>query len=100
MSNPVTIELEGLSLMLLPTPIAKLAKMQKVVTEKGWDSEEGIAAIIEAVFWGMRRAKTEVTLEWLQEQLDGINSAPVFAAFRDVNGMVKSSGNPPGASPS
>ena len=41
----------------------------------------------EAIFWGLRRAKCEVTLEWVIENVDALNQGAVIEAFLEVNGL-------------
>ena len=80
------IVIEGVSLPLRPTPLAKLMRAMPIIA-KGLDSEEGVEAMTEALFHGIRRAKGEITLEWLRENIDFHNSAEVFTTFVEVNGL-------------
>lgn len=104
--NVETIELclAGVTFKLAPTPVGKLARMQKILLAHGPRSEEGVNAIIEAVFYGARRAGSEITEEWLQTNLDAHSSVKIFEAWRQLNGLVEvaegAQGEAPAASPS
>lgn len=89
--NTVEVTIEGVTFKVAPTPLAKLAASRKAMSafgSKEW-SEEGVAALIEAVFWGARRAGSEITLEWLQTNVDMMNFMPLFDSFLEVNGLKK-----------
>ena len=90
MSNEVVID--GITLPIRPTPLAKLMRAMPLFA-KGLDSEEGVEALTEALFHGIRRAKGEVTLEWLRDNIDFHNSAEVFTKFVEVNGLKPKAAN-------
>ena len=58
-------------------------------------TEDTIAALIGAVFWGAKRAGEAITLDWLTMNVDMTNYAPLFEAFVTVNELR----GKPGASP-
>lgn len=82
----VKLELGGLSLDLAPTPLARLAKASAFLSGGGTD-EAGVEGLCEAIFWGLRRAKSEVTLDFVIENVDAVNQQEVIEAFLDVNGL-------------
>lgn len=84
-----------------PTPIAKLAKCRQFMAKTPEElDEEAVGALVEAVFWGARRAGSKITLEWLQVNVDAHNIAAVARAFREVNlPKMNGTGAPPGESP-
>lgn len=88
------ITIEGITFKVAPTPLAKLAKTQAVFGANAMESPEGVEAMVEALFWGIRRARKEceasggITLEWLLENIDSRNAKDVFELFRDVNTLV------------
>lgn len=88
------LAIEGVQLKVAPTPLGKMARAQQIFATHGMESEAGTEAMIEALFWGIRRARKEhepsgaITLEWLQENVDAKNAKAVFAVFRDVNLLV------------
>jgi hypothetical protein len=69
-----------------PTPIVKLAGALELVGNKETRfTEEGQRALIAAVFWGARRAKAQITLEWLEDNVDIHNVGDVFRVFVALN---------------
>jgi hypothetical protein len=95
----------GLALKIGPTPVIHLAEVERHFAGKTIKTREGIAALIEACFYGIRRTRKEcqaagaITLEWLQENVDVESSAALFEAFGAVN-LFKSGGESvPGEAP-
>ena len=82
----VTVVLGDLELQLAPTPLARLAKASAFLGGTGSD-EAGVEGLCEAIFWGLRRAKCEVTLEWVIENVDALNQGAGIEAFLEVNGL-------------
>lgn len=83
-----TVTIEGIVLPLRATPLAKLVRARPML-DKGAETEEGVTALAEALFHGIRRAKGDVTLDWLIENIDVHNAPEVFAKFAEVNGMTE-----------
>jgi hypothetical protein len=65
-------QLKELTLPILPTPLAKLVSVKDHFLE-GIDTEAGINALTTALFHGIRRAGGQVSLEWIQENVDALN---------------------------
>jgi hypothetical protein len=82
--NTETLSIEGITLPLRATPLARLVKCKEVFTS-GIGTESGADAFAEALFWGIRRAGGEVTLDWLKLNIDVHNRDDLFAAFVRVN---------------
>jgi len=87
------LTIEGITFKIAPTPIFKMANAQGAIAKTGIDSEEGLKALIGAIFWGARRARKEceasgaITLEWLEENIDAHNAKEIFEVFGELNGM-------------
>ena len=78
----VTLTLGGLALELAPTPLARLAKAAAFLQDGAAD-EQAVEGLCEAIFWGLRRAKQEVTLDFVVDNVDALNQDDVIAAFLD-----------------
>lgn len=83
----VELKLDGSTWKLAPTPLVRMAKATAFL-EGRTDDAEVISGLCEAIFWGLRRAKQEVTLEFVMDNIDALNQAEVIAAFLDVNGFA------------
>lgn len=70
---------------IAPTPLSKLVESKRLFETGQLDTEAGMQALIRAIFHGARRAKSEITLEWLEENVDIHNSRELFALFRELN---------------
>ena len=81
-----------------PTPVSKMAKCRLFLAKKEFDTEEAIEALLEAVFYGARRAGSQITLEWLMENVDQHNFPQVMNVFREVN-LPKPDASANGTSP-
>ena len=80
-----TVTIEGLVLPIRPTPLkqlwpalAALTRASDTWTDADWD------AIHAAIFYGIRRAGGEVTLEWVAMNID-LHSFGVLKAFAELN---------------
>ena len=95
------LTIEGITFEVAPTPVAKLTKAQAVFSANAMATEAGIEAMIEALFWGIKRARGvceksgAITLEWLKENIDAHNIGEVFKVFADVNMMKQRSADEP-----
>jgi hypothetical protein len=88
------LTIEGVTFDVAPTPVVKLAAVWPLIrTAEGLQSEGGQAAVISAVFWGARRAKAQITEEWLQENVDVHNFRDVFDVFTDLNVLSTKKGD-------
>jgi hypothetical protein len=88
------LTIEGVTFKVGPTPLCKLADARRLFGSGALDTEDGMKALIAAVFWGARRAGSEVTLEWLELNVDVHNAAPVFNVFMDVNALKPKEATP------
>lgn len=68
-----------------PTPVSKLAKCRQFIGKRELDTEEAVDALLEALFYGAKRAGAQITLEWLKANVDQHNMVEVFKVFREVN---------------
>ena len=95
-----TVIIDGVTLPIRPTPAAKiwpaLPVLQKDPTTWGADDW---AIVQEAVFWGIRRAGGEITMEWLAMNLDLGSFGPVLKVFGEINALVANEGAPAGEGP-
>jgi hypothetical protein len=95
------LTIEGITFKIAPTPIAKMANAQGIIAGAGTGTEEGMRALIEAIFWGARRARGEceksgaITLDWLQENIDSHNAKDIFDVFRELNSLQTPKGEAP-----
>jgi len=78
------LTVEGITFKVAPTPLFRLAPLWKFIgaDEIGGD---GLRALAEAIFWGARRAGAEITLEWLEQNIDVHNSDEVHRVFAELN---------------
>lgn len=82
----VPLTIEGVDFVVAPTPISKLAKARLLFGDlAGRESEEGVDALIEAVFWGAKRAGSAITLDWLKMNVDAHNILEVQGVFIALN---------------
>jgi hypothetical protein len=88
MSEPTTIQIEGVSLPIKPTPAAKLWPALKTLT-KSWTEwgEDEWSAFIDALWYGIKRAEGQVAKEWLSMNVDLNNLEHVMSVFSSVNGL-------------
>jgi len=86
--DAITITIESIDLPLRPTPLAKLVKAKAMFTDSHSETEESVDALAEALYHGIRRAKGDVTLDWLKENIDIHNFDYLLETFIRVNGLV------------
>ncbi|MEO8313253.1 MAG: hypothetical protein ABI645_00530 [Pseudomonadota bacterium] len=79
-----TVTIEGIEFPIKPTPAAKMVGALPLMLD-GLTTEASVNALASALFCGIRRAGGEVTLEWLQDNLDVANIPAIFEVFCRVN---------------
>lgn len=85
------ITIEGIALKIAPTPVIHMGAVELHFVDGTTASSDGIKAIIGAAFYGIRRARKEceasgqITLDWLEENIDSVNLQPLVSAFMKVN---------------
>lgn len=95
----VDLTIEGVTFKVAPTPMPKLMRAIRLMNESGAESEAAAEALLEAVFWGARRAKAEITLDWLRENVDAHNFPEVAEKFRELNELRARGAEPGEAKP-
>lgn len=80
-----SLTIEGVTFDVAPTPLVKLLKGRQHMASGQGGTPEAMEALVEAIFWGARRAGSKITLEWLLENVDQHNMAEVLAVFRELN---------------
>ena len=95
------LTIEGLTFTVAPTPLVYMADPLEVWRTKGARSKEGLQALVEALFHGIRRAKRldeksgGITLDFLTDNIDGHNADEIFRIFAELNQLVpKADGGP------
>lgn len=81
-----TLTLDGIDLPIRPTPLVELTKVIPGLGQ-GINTPEGADALAIGVFHGIRRAKGEVTLDFVRSAIDMSNAFAVFEVFCRVNGL-------------
>lgn len=79
----------AVTFIIAPTPLIKLAEYRELFKLDKIETPEGLRALVNAIYWGARRAGAQVTLEWLELNVDVHNSPALFDAFREVNELTK-----------
>jgi|GEM_PF-3362883 len=83
-----TITIDGMEFPIRPTPAPKiwpaLGALQR--DPATWSAEDW-DRVTEAMFWGIRRAGGEITLEWLRTNLDIRNLVPSLKSFAEANSL-------------
>jgi len=84
---------------IAPTPIVHLAESRQLFSAGAMETAEGWRALIAAVFWGARRAGSQITQQWLEDNVDNHNVAELFKVFREVNQLEQHKANGAGGAP-
>jgi hypothetical protein len=92
---PTTITIDGREFPIKPTPIAKLVKA-RALFESGTQTEEGVNALLEALYWGIKRAGGEIELAWLKDNADSTNFDGILATWVAVNQVKRREAGAPG----
>lgn len=84
------LTIDGVTFQVAPTPVVKLAAAMPFLSKAKIQTPEGQQAVLEAVFWGARRAGAEITLEWLVMNVDVHSMPQVFDIFATLNKVERS----------
>lgn len=81
------IEIDGIEFPLKPTPLIELTELMPGLS-KGINTPAGSRALADALFHGIRRAKGEVSLEWVRQSIDMHNAPELFRVLCEVNNLT------------
>ena len=88
------IKLNGVEYVLPPIPLAKMAKVGRLMQGgNAMEDEEYVASLVDAVWWSLLRNYKELERAEVEENLDMTNFQAIMDAFMKVNGFAKKDGN-------
>jgi hypothetical protein len=81
------IEIDGIEFPLKPTPLIELTELMPGLS-KGINTPEGSRALADALYHGIRRAKGDITIEWIRQAVDMHNANDLFRALCELNKLT------------